>query len=66
VVAKWLGRTVEVLVEGKAKEPGHLRGHTQHYIEARLPDAAGGRGESVAATVARTEWRVVFCEPIKR
>ena len=51
---------VHVLIEEEKK--GYLVGHSEHYVEIRLPSDAGAIGETVPVTLCGTDGNVCFSE----
>ena len=51
---------VHVLIEEEKK--GYLVGHSEHYVEIRLPSGVGEIGETAPVTLCKTDGNVCFSE----
>jgi threonylcarbamoyladenosine tRNA methylthiotransferase MtaB len=60
-----VGRRLEVLLEGPAKEaPGYARGYADNYLPVLVPEGAGRRGAIVAARVLEARARDAIGVPV--
>jgi len=65
--ARWLGRQVEVLVEGAARRgEGWLSGKTAHFKTAVFPSGTHAVGELVSVDVVKSTGHTLVGEPTKR